>query len=286
MRSVFAHPKVYILCALFAANFFIWQAVMAGEHRGVLTIAFLDVGQGDAIFIESPTGNQVLIDGGPGQMVFSPLSAVMPFYDRSIDVVIATHPDADHIGGLPEVLRRYDVDTFLDPGVSSDTGTYQALVQSIGLAGVERVVARRGMKINLGGGATLEILFPDRDMEGADTNDASIVAKLVYGDTSFLFTGDSPEKIERYLASIDGKNLDVDVLKAGHHGSKTSTSDTFLGFTSPQIAVLSVGSDNRYGHPHKEVLDRLLDFDIKILRTDEEGTIVMESDGENIFVND
>ncbi len=286
MQNIRKNAKWYFISALFITNFFIWSAVFAETRGGFLTIAFLDVGQGDAIFIESPTGNQVLVDGGPGQSVFSPLSSVMPFYDRSIDVVIATHPDADHIGGLPEILRRYDVDFFLDPGVSSDTGVYQALLTSLRESDSKYVIARRGMRLALGGGAALEILFPDRAMEGADTNDASIVAKLVYGGTSFLLTGDSPQKIERYLVSINGKNLDVDVLKAGHHGSKTSTSGAFLGIASPDYAIISSGKNNRYGHPHKEVIELLKQFDVKILRTDEAGTVVLKSDGEKISVND
>lgn len=263
-------------------NLFIWNAIFAEERGGLLTVAFLDVGQGDAIFIEAPNGNQMLIDGGPGRAVFAPLGEMMPFYDHSIDVVIATHPDADHIGGIPEVLRRYDVNFFLDPGVPSDTGTYAALLSALEESAAEYIITRRGMRLALGGGAVLEILFPDRDMAGADTNDASIVAKLVYGDTSFLLTGDSPQKIEKYLVSIDGKNLDVDVLKAGHHGSKTSTSEGLLGFSSPATAIISAGAGNRYGHPHEEVLARLREFGVKILRTDEEGTIVMKSDGETI----
>lgn len=278
------NTKWYLVAVLFIANFFIWGAVFAEERGGFLTVAFLDVGQGDAIFIEAPNGNQVLIDGGAGSAVFAPLGEMMPFYDRTIDIVVATHPDADHIGGLPEVLRRYEVDFFIDPGVSSDTGIYDALIRARDESRAEYIVARRGMEIALGGGAVLEILFPDRDMEGADTNDASIVLKLVYGDTSFLLTGDSPQKIEKYLVFIDGKNLDVDVLKAGHHGSKTSSSESFIGYTSPDYAIISAGKDNRYGHPHAEVLARLADSGAEILRTDEEGTIVFKSDGERIFV--
>ena len=286
MKNFQKNLKLYVLGALFIANLFIWSAVFAEERDGALTVAFLDVGQGDAIFIESPTGKQVLVDGGPGRALFAPLSEMMPFYDRSIDVVIATHPDADHIGGLPEVLRRYDIDFFLDPGVSSDTGVYQALLRARDESDAEYIVARRGMEIALGDGAVLQILFPDRDMEGADTNDASIVAKLIYGGTSFLLTGDSPQKVEKYLAMRDGKKLDVDVLKAGHHGSKTSTSDIFLGYTSPASVVLSVGAENRYGHPHAEVVARLTEFGAKILRTDEDGTVIMKSDGETIFAGD
>lgn len=285
MQAIRNNAKWYLLAALFIANFFIWHAIFAEERGGMLTVAFFDVGQGDAIFIEAPNGNQMLVDGGPGTSVIRALGEVMPFYDRTIDAVIATHPDADHIGGLPEVLRRYDVGFFLDPGVSSDTGVYKALVQSIGLAGAKYIIARRGMNIALdeAAGVFLEILFPDRDMEGTDTNDASIVANLVYGDTSFLLTGDSPQKIEKYLAAIDGKNLDTNVLKAGHHGSKTSTSDILLGFASPEIAIISAGTNNRYGHPHEEVLNRLSEFGVRVLRTDEEGTIIIKSDGERIF---
>ncbi len=286
MQCTRAHAKWYLLGAIFVTNLFIWSAIFAEERGGFLTVAFLDVGQGDAIFIEAPNGNQMLIDGGPGRAVFQPLSEMMPFYDRSIDAVIATHPDADHIGGLPEVLRRYEIGLFIDPGMESDTGVYQALVQAVKSSDVRYMVARRGMRIALDEEKNifLEILFPDRDMTGADTNDASVVAKLVYGKTSFLLTGDSPQKIEKYLASIDAGNLDIDVLKLGHHGSKTSSSAIFLGYTSPEYAIISAGKDNRYGHPHEEVLARLREFGItNALRTDEEGTIVMKSDGETIF---
>ena len=286
MKNILRHSKWYLLGAIFAANFFIWSAIFAEEKGGLLTVAFLDVGQGDAIFIEAPNGNQMLVDGGPGRAVFKSLGDVMPFYDRSLDIVIATHPAADHIGGLPEILRRYEVALFLDPGMESDTGVYTALVRSIGLSGAEYVIARRGMRLALDeeAGVFFEILFPDRDMAGADTNDASIVGKLVYGETSFLLTGDSPQKIEKYLAAIDEKNLTVDALKLGHHGSKTSTSATLLGYASPEYAIISAGKDNRYGHPHEEVLARLREFGIaRILRTDELGTIVFKSDGEMIF---
>src|SRR3989344_8413302 len=155
IKILLKNAKWLLLITLLGANLFIWNAVFAETRGGFLTVAFLDVGQGDAIFIEAPNGNQMLVDGGPGTAVLKPLGEMMPFYDRSIDVVIATHPDADHIGGLPEVLGRYDVDTFLDPGISSDTGIYTALVQSIGLTGVEYVVARRGMRLGFGEDAFL-----------------------------------------------------------------------------------------------------------------------------------
>jgi len=208
----------------------------------------------------------------------------MPFYDRSIDIVIATHPDADHIGGLPEVLTRVDVETIFRSGVINDTGVFRALNNAIAATGVSEVLARRGMEITLDQNVFLRILFPDRNVSGIGSNDASIIVQLVYGETEFLLTGDSPKKIEKYLVSLDGKNLESDVLKAGHHGSKTSTSELFLGFVSPEYTVISAGMDNRYGHPHKEVLTFLEQFDISTLNTATAGTVIFTSDGENIFV--
>lgn len=268
---------------LLLGNIFIWYAVLSEERGDVLTVAFLDVGQGDAIFIEAPNGNQMLIDGGGNASVLRALSGVLLFYDRSIDIVMATHPDKDHIGGLPEVFKRFDVDYFIEPGVSAETGAYRELTALVAREyGIENLVARRGMKIFLDEDVVFCILFPDRDMEGADANDASIVGKLVYGDASFLFTGDAPEKIENFIVSLDGTALDADVLKVGHHGSKTSSGELFLGFISPRYSVISSGKENRYGHPHTEVFERLKEFKSVILRTDELGTIIFKTDGRGV----
>lgn len=285
--SFFSIGKIkYIFSALlFGAVFLVWYAVFA-EDRNVLTVAFLDVGQGDAIFIQAPNNNQVLLDGGPNKSVLRQLSKIMPFYDRSIDALIMSHPDSDHIGGLADVLKRFTTTLAIEPGVSADSALYEEFWKSAEEKDAARILARRGMKITLDqeAGVYLFILFPDRDVSRMDTNDASIIAKLVYGNTSFLFTGDSPEKMEKYMASIAPESLDVDVLKLGHHGSKTSNSETLLGFSTPEYAVVSVGADNRYGHPNKEVLERLADFEIPVLRTDELGTIKFQSNGENITI--
>ena len=282
----FFKENFYICALVFLAlcSAFVWYVVIE-ESRGLeLTVAFLDIGQGDAIFIESPTGRQVLIDGGPDKKVLRELSKVMPFYDRSIDVVMSTHPDKDHIAGLPEVLNRYAVDYVFEPGIKSHNGVYDAFERASKLEKADKIFARRGEKIDLGGGALLSILSPDRDMEGTETNYASIVAKLSYGKTSFLFTGDAPKPIEEYLAYLDGEALDVDVLKVGHHGSRTSTSDIFLGLTSPTYGIISAGAYNRYGHPHKEVIDALERFGVKTLATYKKGAVVFKSDGENVKV--
>lgn len=274
--------KLYFLLGFLIINIFIWSIVITEYRQEILKISFLDVGQGDAIFIEAPNGNQVLIDGGSNRKVLKELGKVMPFYDRTIDAVIATHPDKDHIGGLIEVLKGYEVDIFMEPGVSSDTGAYQELEKTIADKKLPKILARRGMSLNLGEGARLNILFPDRDTDDWETNTASIVAKLAYGDTSFLLTGDSPIAIEKYLSMIDGQNLKSDVLKAGHHGSRTSTSESFASLVSPEYAVISAGKDNRYGHPHKEVLDIFEKIKTTILKTYEQGTISFISDGERI----
>ena len=283
MTSLKKNLQWYFLGLLLTATFFVWYAVFA-ESDQRLTVAFLNVGQGDAILINTSGNQQILIDGGSNKQVLNELSKVMPFYDRSIDVVIATHPDQDHISGLLDVLERYEVDFVIEPGVESETAVYKEFEKLVDEKQIKKILARRGMKLVLSDGAYLLILFPDRDVSKMDTNDASIVAKLVYGNTSFLFTGDSPKKIEGYLVSIDKENLGVDVLKAGHHGSKTSSSESFIGYTSPEYAIISAGENNRYGHPHKEVLDILEKFGAQILRTDELETIIIESDGENIEI--
>lgn len=282
MTNIRKHATLYFIVTLFAANFFIWYAVSA-ESRGILTVAFLDVGQGDAIFIESPTGKQVILDGGPDGSVLSRIGALMPFYDRSIDMLIVSNPDKDHFAGFIDVLKNYEVEGIIEPGTIPDTEIYKIFKEFVREEGAANILARRGMTIDIGGGVNLQILFPDRDVSGLSTNDGSIIAKLIYGSSSFLLMGDAPQNIEKYLVSLDGKNLDVDVLKLGHHGSKTSSGDALLLVASPEYAVISAGEGNRYGHPHKEVLERLEKYNIPALGTYKDGTIIFESDGEQLW---
>jgi len=281
-RIIQKYLKILILIFLLSINFFIWSSVFAQEDQNKLKVVFFDVGQGDSIFIETPNGNQILIDGGPDKKVLRELSKIMPFHDRSIDIVMISHPDKDHIGGLPSVFENYDVSAFVEPGVGADTDIYNILKNLVKDENSKIILARNNMVFNLDENIFLKILFPDRDVSGMDTNDASIVAQLVYGNNEFLFTGDSPQKIEEYLVLINGEKLSSDVLKVGHHGSKTSSSKSFIGFVSPEYAVISVGADNKYGHPNKEVIDLLNEFGSKILKTSESGTIVFETDGENL----
>lgn len=248
-----------------------------------LRVSFLDVGQGDAIYIEGPTGIDVLVDGGRGRQVLRTLPKEMGFFDRTLDMVVATHPDADHIEGLVEVFARYRVESFLEPGVLHDTPQAVALHESVQKErDVETLLARRGQRILLGGGAYADVLYPDRDVREVETNDASIVLHVVYGETEFFLSGDAPMSVESYVLYLEREGLQSDVVKAGHHGSKTSTGDALLNATNPTFVVVSAGKDNSYGHPHDEVVERILATGAVLLETSKEGTITFVSDGKTV----
>lgn len=279
-----------VLGVFLVMNLFIWGVEIRSDRRGKLTVSFLDVGQGDALYIEAPNGNQVLIDGGRGRQTLRALGRVMPFWDRSLDLVIATHPDQDHTGGLPDVLSRMRIDGVVTTENTSDTGVYEAFENEIQKERATRVLARAGERIVLDEGVVLEILSPDRDVAGWETNTASIVAKLSYGTKSFLFTGDAPQEIEKYIVGknvhtvLGSSKMNSTVLKLGHHGSRTSTSRMFLSAVNPSYAIISAGKENSYGHPHKEVTELLDEFNIPYLITADVGTITFVTDGEDMSV--
>ncbi len=282
MKYTYLHWKGFFLGGLIIANLFVYIWIESIVPRGFVSISYLNVGQGDAILIESTHRKRILIDGGPDKTVLRELGSIMSFFDRTIDIVIESHPDKDHIAGLPEVISRYTVHTFLEPGVESLNTVDDELKKRIHKKKIPDILARKGMIVSLGDGSELEILFPNKDVSGFETNDASIIARYTYGNTCFLFTGDAPQKIEEYLIGMYKEHLKCNVLKAGHHGSRTSTGDQFLHFVKPDIAIISAGKDNRYGHPHQEVLDRLKERTITVLSTIDEGTIRFVSDGKTI----
>ena len=277
---------LFLYGALAGVCMLVWVCVFAAAPRGLLTIAVLDVGQGDAIYIESPTGVQVVIDGGPDSALLRQLPKVMPQFDRSLDALVATHPDLDHIGGFVDVVGRYSVGAFVSPGIPKDTASATALEQKITDNHIPRYVARRGMTLDLGGGASLEVLYPDRDVSRLNQNIANegcVVARLVYGEVSMLLACDMSADMEAHLLELGAGELASDILKVAHHGSKYSSSEAFVAAAKPAFAAISVGARNTYGHPAQPTLERLEAAGAQVLRTDQEGTLVFTSDGSRLW---
>lgn len=277
------HFPTIFLAFLLVTAFFIWYAVFYYEARiGKLLFHVFDVGQGDALFLELSDGNQILIDGGPDKSVLSKLGRAMLPWDRDIDLLILTHPHADHVDGLLEVAKRYTVGAVIESGALHSIPEYAEWRELVRSRGIPVISARAGQRIIGSDGFSLDLLAPFGSENGKsfkNIHDAMIVMKLSYASTSAMLMGDAEQKIEYKLVRRYGGNLRSDVLKVGHHGSKTSTSDAFLEAVSPAYAAISVGRKNRYGHPAQEVLDRLKRAGIRISRTDYDGDSTYVSDG-------
>ena len=278
--------KRIFLVFLFCANIFAWSIVYDLNQVELLQVNFFDVGQGDSIFIQTPHGYQILIDGGPTDAVLEKLGSVMNFWDKSIDVVVLTHPDHDHIAGLIEVLKKYKVDIVLWNGALKETGESNEWERLLQEEFIESKIVFSGYQINTPM-VTLDILHPSENLENIkvkNVNNSSVVIRVIFEDTSFLLTGDIDSSIEKEI--LEKENLiSSDVLKIAHHGSKTSSSEEFVKTVNPTIAVISVGENNSYNHPYPTVLELLDKYDISILRTDLVGDIRITSDGKNIKIN-
>lgn len=250
--------------------------------EGNMEVHFLDVGQADSILIKAPTGENMLIDAGnngDSDLVYSYLKEQNV---EKLNVVIGTHPHEDHIGSLDTVINNFSVEKVYMPKASSNTKTFKDVLTSIKNKGLKVTSPTPGDTFNLGE-AKCTILAPNSS-DYDDTNNYSIVLKVQYGNNSFLFTGDAEDVSENEMLS-KGYDLKADVLKAGHHGSESSTTESFLDAVSPKHAVICVGKDNKYGHPDNVVLERLKSNNINVYRTDESGTIVVTSDGQNITID-
>ncbi|MEK7531392.1 MAG: ComEC/Rec2 family competence protein [Patescibacteria group bacterium] len=278
--------SLLFLIFLLFVNSAVYVLLYREEHSPkLLTVSFLDIGQGDSIFIETPGGRQMLIDGGRDARVLRELSGVMSPFDKDIDVVIATHPDADHIGGLIDVLGKYKIGTLLESPAEGKTATYRTLKNLVEEKNIPEVLAEEGGEILFDYGIIVEVLSPPIGTSpNTETNTASIVIKVTYGENEFLLTADAPRQVEHRLVT-GKKDLVSDVLKAGHHGSRTSSSNEFVEAVNPEHAVVSSGKSNSYGHPHKETLDTFSKHNIKILRTDERGRITFYSDSKTLSVD-
>jgi competence protein ComEC len=254
--------------------------------QGTLKIAFLDVGQGDSILIQAPNGQTMLIDGGRSTSLAN--TVIIPklkeWGAKQVDVLIPTHPDADHIGGLVGVLENYPVKLAALTGQVHSTQIYERLLTDIRDKNVEALKVRTGAAIPFDPSVKIEVLAPDEAaVQSDDTNNASIVIKLTYGSTSFLLTGDA-EFPENKAILDHGGDVRSTVLKLGHHGSRTSTNEDWLRRVQPQLGIISAGKDNSFGHPHPEVIAALEKSQVPYIRTDEHGTITVTSDGATIRV--
>jgi competence protein ComEC len=250
------------------------------QSEGNLNVHFLDVGQADCVLIQAPTGENMLIDAGNNADADTIVSYLNTQGVKKVDVLIGTHPHEDHIGSLDTVIDTFEIGKIYMPKVTHNTKTFQDVLIAIKNKGLKISTAFGGTSINFSPAMKVEMVAPNSS-KYESLNNYSAVIKFTYGKTSFLFTGDAEEVSENEMLA-QKYDLKADVLKVGHHGSSSSTTESFLKAVSPKYAVISVGKGNDYGHPHKEVLKRLLDGDICVLRTDELGTIIFTTDGENL----
>lgn len=247
---------------------------------GELQVHFIDVGQGDSIYIKTPSKN-ILIDAGErGDTVVNYLKELDV---SSLDLVISTHPHSDHIGGLVNVLRALEVKEVIDPGIVHTSKTFEDYLTLIDEKDIVFTEGWPGDVRDLGDSVMLEILHP-REPKSNDLNNASVVARLSFGEISFLFTGDAEKKSEKEILD-QGFDIKSTILKAGHHGSSTSTGEDFLNAVSPETVIIMCGEGNSYGHPHEEIIEMLESYDINIYRTDISGTIVIITDGKTYEVS-
>lgn len=258
-----------------------WLAESHRSHN--FSVTFFDVGQGDSSLVQFPDGTTVLIDGGPNRTVLTKLGQYLPWGRRSIEVVILSHPHADHVTGLTYVLERYRVGRVIMTGVVHTIPEYAAFLSLIRDKHIPVTLAQAGQTMWVGQDGIIEFFWPREsyaEQRVADLNSTSIVNRISYQNVSVLFTGDTPIENEATMLAA-GEDMRAQILKVGHQGSYTSSSEEFLRAVAPEVAVIPVGKDNRYGHPHAEIVERLKNLAHLVLRTDEEGDIRFVSDGQN-----
>jgi competence protein ComEC len=283
-------PVLFIFGILIGANLFTWALFFEARQPPNLRVDFLDVGQGDAILINTPDKQKIIIDGGPSyNLAAEKLAKKIPFWDREIDLMILTHPEKDHFIGLFKILKLYKVKNIVWTGDTKDTAEFQdfydAALKEQAEEGAQIYELDAYDKILLGK-TEIDILFPFKVVASADQeskNENCLVSRLVFNKNEFLFTGDigKPEELEIIKS---GEEIQSDVLKVAHHGSKYSSSEEFLNMVSPKVAVIQVGKNNSYGHPALETLERLNAAQIKAYRNDINGNIEIISDGNNLKI--
>lgn len=250
--------------------------------NGNLEISYLNVGQGDSAYIKV-NDFDILIDAGPRSDADALLQQLEEKSIDDFEMIIATHPHEDHIGGMAKVFEKYDVESFYMPKVTHTTKTFENMVNAINKEGIKIKQIKEGMSFDLGEGAKIDVYSPIYESY-EEFNDYSPIMKLTFGQNEFMFTGDAEAHAEQDVVAKYPTNLNADVLKFGHHGSSTSSTEEFVKAVSPKYGIISCGVDNTYGHPHRETLEKISKYNIETYRTDKQGQINVTSDGMNIKI--
>jgi competence protein ComEC len=269
---------------LVSCSVIIFSLVSIFYPRHMLLVSFLDIGQGDSILIQTPSGHTMLVDGGPSDKVLSKLGNSLSWFDNDIDILIATHPDADHVTGLIPVLEKYRVEEIVTSGQTSETAVFADVEKHMNEEHASTHVANTGDIIDFQDGVTATILHPFSGEHFSDTNSASVSLVITYGKETFLLTGDLPSTNEPFLISSHLLPKNITVYKAGHHGSKYSSGEQLLSYIKPEYAVISAGKDNKYGHPNPEAVARLQKYSQEIISTIDSGTITFKTDGKIVGI--
>jgi competence protein ComEC len=272
--------------AAFAAAIGLGSSVARGQASGCLRVDFVSVGQGDAALIVSPAGKTVLIDGGPKEGEAALLAKLSERHVGILDLILLTHRHADHLGGLAAVVRTHGARMFMDAPFLHPSPAYGALLETLSARQVAVRTATRGRQIDLGGGAVLTLLSPPEPPilgTRSDVNTNSVVARLDYGRIGFLFAADAERETEEWLLA-ENAPVRAHVLKVPHHGSRYASTGRFINRVAPDIAVISSGAGNEYGHPAPETLTKLEQVPAWVFRTDQDGTVTVETDGARLQV--
>ncbi len=275
----------YILGFLLIFAILVWALVFEKPDNN-LNIYFLDVGQGDSIYIRTINNIDMLIDGGPGSKVIYELANAMPFYDRKIDFILLTHPHSDHVSGLIEVIKRFDVGQVILTDATSSSKDYLEFLTIINQKNIPTKIVRSGDEIHLDNHTKFKVFWPNssyKDKSVTNLNNTSIVGKLSYYDFDVLFSGDAEDEAQKEIIELFKDELDSEIYKVAHHGSKNGVLEEFINIINPEISIICVGDKNRFGHPHQILLDNLTKQGSKILRTDANSTIKIISDGQSYW---